>query len=306
MSLAANHERAIAIRLRNLEERLATVDALLDTDETGTLYRRDRARLSPDDRWRIAGVVGALRAEITGLAAALGLPREEQDSARRIVAIVAMAWQSVGDLRSASRRGHGAVEPAVARDSTRRSSGSSTCCSRSSASLIGVARRGASRRRPPESQERRRPMATEPTQPGRRRPQIFHQSAGAVVMDGERCLVVRPSDRAEWVLPKGHLERGETAAAAAVREVREETGLAIEIAGSLGPTRYRFGPGLRDRKRVDWFIGRLVGGDLRLEAVLGDAAFVSESNALDTLTYEDDRALVRQAFAVARGRSERH
>ena len=53
--------------------------------------------------------------------------------------------------------------------------------------------------------------------------------AGGVVVKGEgrglRVLVIRSSDGARWVFPKGHVEPGESAEQAATREVREEAGV---------------------------------------------------------------------------------
>lgn len=70
--------------------------------------------------------------------------------------------------------------------------------------------------------------------------------AGAVVHDGAgRLLVVRRGrepGRGLWSLPGGRCEPGETATAAVVREVREETGLDV-VAGRLVGRVERAGPG---------------------------------------------------------------
>ena len=76
-------------------------------------------------------------------------------------------------------------------------------------------------------------------------------SAGGVVVrhcaDGPLFLLIRDS-YGNWGFPKGHLEAGEAAEAAALREVAEETGLArVESRGEL--------------RTIDWYFrfrGRLI------------------------------------------------
>jgi len=137
---------------------------------------------------------------------------------------------------------------------------------------------------------------------GGRPPTFFHQSAGAVVISGDRCLVIRRADREEWVLPKGHLEEGEPPGDAAAREVKEETGFDIRVREHIGETRYRFGPGLQHRKRVEWFVAEQVAGTLTLEPIFGEGAFLDEEEATARLTHEADRSIVTRAFAIARSR----
>ena len=52
-------------------------------------------------------------------------------------------------------------------------------------------------------------------------------SAGAIVFRNDTVLMIRVGSR--WSFPKGHLEPGETAKQAAVRETREETGISAEL-----------------------------------------------------------------------------
>ncbi len=69
---------------------------------------------------------------------------------------------------------------------------------------------------------------------------------GAVVRDEEHRLLVvrrgRPPEAGRWSLPGGRMEPGESAPAAVVREVAEETGLSV-VAGRLLGSVERPGPG---------------------------------------------------------------
>ena len=55
---------------------------------------------------------------------------------------------------------------------------------------------------------------------------IRYQAAGGVVVDDDQVLVLLRPSRDEIRLPKGHVERGESARQPAMREVREESGYA--------------------------------------------------------------------------------
>ena len=69
-------------------------------------------------------------------------------------------------------------------------------------------------------------------------------AAGGIVLRREtppRFAVVRLRKRNEWVLPKGKLDDGETARAAAEREVLEETGHDVEVHEFLGTLVYESG-----------------------------------------------------------------
>jgi 8-oxo-dGTP diphosphatase len=67
---------------------------------------------------------------------------------------------------------------------------------------------------------------------GRRHPERPIVAVGAVVVDGDRVLLVKRGQeplKGEWSLPGGVVEIGETLDAALVREVREETALEIVV-----------------------------------------------------------------------------
>jgi 8-oxo-dGTP diphosphatase len=59
-------------------------------------------------------------------------------------------------------------------------------------------------------------------------------STSAIVVEDDHILVVVDPIRREPVLPGGHLKWREAPEAAVVREVREETGLRVEVRGLVG------------------------------------------------------------------------
>ena len=60
-------------------------------------------------------------------------------------------------------------------------------------------------------------------------------SAGAAIFDASgRICLIRRADNRHWALPGGAIEADETAAAAAVREVKEETGLDVKVLRLVG------------------------------------------------------------------------
>lgn len=111
MSLNRNQERAVAIRLRLLEERLAIIGRLMDEEERGRLYHRDRAPFSAEQRARMEALMVEIRAEIVDVADTFGLASEEQDAARRIIGLLGITWEGLGDVRTGRLRGFGDVNP---------------------------------------------------------------------------------------------------------------------------------------------------------------------------------------------------
>ena len=78
----------------------------------------------------------------------------------------------------------------------------------------------------------------------RKRHMQKEHSAGGIVfreVDGQvTVLVTQSSAHDGWIFPKGHLEQGETSSDAALREVKEETGIDARIVERVGTIRYVF------------------------------------------------------------------
>ncbi len=107
-----------------------------------------------------------------------------------------------------------------------------------------------------------------PTRP--KIPTTREVSAGGVLYrrgdDGiEVVLASRRTRRGQlaWGLAKGGIETGESKEEAAIREVREETGLTAEIEVDLGDTKYMYvWDDIRIRKTVHFFLMRHTGGNV--------------------------------------------
>lgn len=112
--------------------------------------------------------------------------------------------------------------------------------------------------------------------------------AGAVVHDGQgRLLLVRrrnPPAAGSWSLPGGRVEPGEESAAAAVREVAEETGLRVRSVRLLGRVE-RDGPG-GVRYVIDDWLCTAVGGVLAAGDDASDVQYVTGAE-LAALTVSD-------------------
>ncbi len=106
-----------------------------------------------------------------------------------------------------------------------------------------------------------------------------------------------------WSLPKGHVEEGETAPEAAVREVLEETGIRAEIVAELGTVDFWFtADDKRVHKTVHHFIMQAIGGEIS-----GDnpevltAEWVEMERAAARLAYADERRLLYKARQMLTG-----
>jgi len=131
-------------------------------------------------------------------------------------------------------------------------------------------------------------------------------SAGGVVYrrpdEGvEVVLAARRTRRGDlaWGLPKGLVEPDETPEQAAVREVREETGLEADVEVSLGEIRYFYvWEGIRVRKAVHFFLMRATGGDVsQHDDEMEEVRWFPLSVALRRATYKGEREVLQRAAA---------
>ena len=126
-------------------------------------------------------------------------------------------------------------------------------------------------------------------------------SAGAVVLGpAATVLLVHRPRYDDWSFPKGKLDRGEHATAAAVREVEEETGVRVRLGVPLASQRYPIRVGT---KLVHYWIGRAVGdgdvGGYEPNSEIDEVAWFPIDKARRRLTYDFDIDTLDEALVHA-------
>jgi 8-oxo-dGTP pyrophosphatase MutT (NUDIX family) len=136
-------------------------------------------------------------------------------------------------------------------------------------------------------------------------------SAGGVLVRRMRgrwwMAAIRPRGKpaGTWALPKGLIDQGDTAAATATRETREETGVEGRLERKLGDVRYVYSRpgGERVFKVVSFFLlhalhGRM--GELppSMEHEVAEARWLPLADAPRLLSYRGEREMAERALSV--------
>lgn len=104
-----------------------------------------------------------------------------------------------------------------------------------------------------------------------------------------------------WGFPKGHAEEGETPLEAAERELFEETGFSIIELLETPPLREAYifiREGEKISKEVVFFIALVTEEGVIEDAELHEGKWLSFSDALDLLTYEEGRKVMRDVREI--------
>ena len=119
------------------------------------------------------------------------------------------------------------------------------------------------------------------------------KSCGCIVINNNKVLLVR-QNKGHWEFPKGHVEENETEMETAIREVKEETNLDVEIVSDKRYVIEYVTDKGRDKQAI-YFIAKLVSGDLmRQECEIQSLGWFDFEEALETLTYDNSKNLLKE------------
>ncbi|MDO4747624.1 MAG: NUDIX domain-containing protein [Eubacteriales bacterium] len=129
---------------------------------------------------------------------------------------------------------------------------------------------------------------------------LYEKSCGAIIIhktpEGNyKVLLVKNHNGRYWSFPKGHVEKGETEEQTAVREIKEETGLDVEIVDSFREVS-DYCPFGRIKKRVVFFMAQTFSTNVTVQKEEIDSyIWVDLYDVHNKCTYDNDLRVIKKA-----------
>ncbi len=128
---------------------------------------------------------------------------------------------------------------------------------------------------------------------------LYEKSCGAIIFyngkPNTRILLVKNNNGRYWSFPKGHIEIGETEEQTAVREIKEETSLDVEIVDGFREVS-EYCPFGKIRKKVVFFLAQAFTDNVEIQQEeIAEYIWVDLQQARKLCTYDNDLRIISKA-----------
>lgn len=121
-------------------------------------------------------------------------------------------------------------------------------------------------------------------------------SCGCIIINDKQILLVHEKNANFWGFPKGHIEFGETEIETALREVKEEIGIDVNI---ISTKKYSINYIINDeidKTSIFYIASPKTLNITKQESEIDDVKWCSYEEALSTLTFDNLKDLLKQIF----------
>lgn len=130
----------------------------------------------------------------------------------------------------------------------------------------------------------------------------YEKSCGAIVYRKHHgnieLLLIKNINGGHWSFPKGHVEDSETEQETAIREIQEETGIAVELDDSFRES-ITYSPKKDVMKDVIYFLAKATTYEYTAQIEeISRIKWVEINSAPTLLNYDNDRQIVHKAKAI--------
>lgn len=128
---------------------------------------------------------------------------------------------------------------------------------------------------------------------------LYEKSCGGIIFyngkSNTKILLVKNNNGRYWSFPKGHIEKGETEQETAVREIKEETSLDVEVKDGFREVS-EYCPFGKIRKKVVFFLCQAFTDSVKVqEEEISEYIWVDLQQARKLCTYENDLRIINKA-----------
>lgn len=135
----------------------------------------------------------------------------------------------------------------------------------------------------------------------------YEKSCGALCYriedDKIYLLLIRHKCGGHWSFPKGHVEKGETETQTALREVKEETNVTVNLKEGFRESVHYY-PKPNIKKQVVYFIGDTDSSEFkRQEEEISEITWAELGEAYNMVSFKNDKKLISRAdaFLLSKG-----